>query len=787
MAEEKPSIPNRIKLALRVFRDGLPSSSWGRQRKSSPFLWPAWREGKPEWQIGDFESYVSEGFDLNSLIYSAVLYKARVSQLAPLRAYAGELDHPEVLAPNHDLARLTARPNPYQSGLAFQAQQRVYLNVAGNSYVHLDRPKRGALPTAMRSLRPDRVHIIPAQGGLKGFVYVPEGKTAYEAARDGSIVPMLAEDVIHVKLPWPGDPLEGLGYGLSPISPLARSGDVDNKVTEFLKLFFDSGTMLSTYLKFDVPMDEGEIARARSRWKEIYGGYTNWTEVGILDQGGTVERFGMTFQEMGFAELDERNESRILGPFGVPPILLGTRVGLNRSTYSNAEESRRMFWQDTQVPETQLYEAEYQYRLVTNDGWVAFDYTRVPALQKDVPKLAEAAHKLWQMGVPANAAIAAVGLDVESVKGGDIGYLPIGVLPVGSPRPAPAPAVPGAGRPAPDAEGGKEPEGEESGDEPGGEEAANAGEETRKSAARPSSLSRKSGLSAEAKALIWKAFDLTATAWEPAFETAAVNMFDADKRDLLALLAERGEKALGRKEMLNWETFRVDVGAYLREHADGRWRETFVPLVQGVMSAQAANWQAQLGVRFDVANLYAAEWFTEYQLQFAKPILATTSDDISELLLRAQTQGWGVAKVKNALEALFSRYLGAELTEEQRSWFGERMPAYRRELIARVETMRAANTGTHRLLEAWGAPMKEWIHTPDNRVRDSHRTAGNSYQEGGEPGPIAFGQPFQVNGHPMMHPHDMTLGAPLEEVAGCRCTEAPFFPEGWEMPVEEAA
>jgi HK97 family phage portal protein len=781
---DTPSLINRLRLALKVFNTGLPGSPWRHERKSSPFLWPAWREGKPEWHIADFESYVSEGFDLNSLIYSAVMYKARVSQLAPLRAYAGELDHPEVLAPNHDLARLTARPNLYQSGLAFQAQQRVYLNVAGNSYVHLDRPKRGALPTAMRSLRPDRVHIIPAQGGLKGFVYVPEGKTAYEAARDGSIVPMLPEDVIHVKLPWPGDPLEGLGYGLSPISPLARSGDVDNKVTEFLKLFFDSGTMLSTYLKFDVPMDEGEIARARSRWKEIYGGYTNWTEVGILDQGGEVQRFGMTFQEMGFAELDERNESRILGPFGVPPILLGTRVGLNRSTYSNAEESRRMFWQDTQVPETQLYEAEYQYRLVTNDGWVAFDYTRVPALQKDVPKLAEAAHKLWQMGVPANAAIAAVGLDVESVKGGDVGYLPIGVLPVGSPRPAPV--APGTGNPSPEGEGGKKPAAEKpEADEPGGEEAANAGEETRKGAARPSALSRKAGLSAEAKALIWKAFDLTATSWEPAFETAAVNSFEADKREILALLSERTDKALGRKEMLNWETFRVDVGAYLREHADGRWRETFVPLVQGVMSAQAANWQAQLGVRFDVANLYAAEWFTEYQLQFARPIMATTEADISELLLRAQTQGWGVAKVKNALEALFSRYSGGELTDEERTWFAERMPAHRRMAIARTETVRAANAGSFHLLGEWGAPMKEWLDTPDQRTRDSHRDAGRRYQEGGDPGPIPFDQPFMVNGHAMMYPHDPA--GPAEETVQCRCTVAPFFPEGYEMPVEEAA
>lgn len=251
-------------------------------------------------------------------------------------------------------------------------------------------------------------------------------------------------------------------------------------------------------------------------------------------------------------------------------------------------------------------------------------------------------------------------------------------------------------------------------------------------------------------------------------------MFEADKRELLMMLAEQMGKSRQAKAMLNWETYRVDVGAYLREHADGRWREAFVPLIRGVVLEQAANWQAELGVQFSVPNLEAAYWFENYTLQFAQPILATTEQDLSELLQRATLEGWSGEKGRNAIGALFERYANDRaLTDEQRAWFGDRMPAYRRDLIGRVESMRSANAGSDALLQEYGAPAREWLSTRDSRTRDSHRAAGGQIRP--------FGVPFDVGGHPMNYPLDMSLGAPMSEVANCRCTLAPWFPEGFEM------
>ncbi len=96
------------------------------------------------------------------------------------------------------------------------------------------------------------------------------------------------------------------------------------------------------------------------------------------------------------------------------------------------QELRKLFWEDTMIPELELFGAEYRYYLQTEDGaFVMYDYSKVPALQKDIPVLVDAAYKMWQMGTPANLAYETVGLSVPDVPQGDVGYVPLGVIPVG--------------------------------------------------------------------------------------------------------------------------------------------------------------------------------------------------------------------------------------------------------------------------------------------------------------------------------------------------------------------
>ena len=424
----KPGMIDRARLAAKVFRQGMPRSRVPQGTKKAPFIWPEFRRGKAQWHMLDFESYVTEGFYRNPLIYRAVMYKVYAKWLAPLRAYTGKLNNPVPCEENHPLARLVMRPNPYQSAMEFEALNIVYANLSGNCYMYLQRPKEGGLPEEMYSLRPDRVSIVPDprhERGLLGYWYTPEGRSE----KDG--IPMRYQDVIHVKYPNPGDPLEGMGEGFSPVGPGAMSADVDNEATSFIKDFFERGLMPNVLLSFDVPLDDTDIAEVRDKWADIYGGSEGWLKPGVLGQGGSVERMGLTFDELGFEVLDERNETRILGPLGVPAVLIGARVGLANATYSNVVGLRRTFWEDVFVPELRMFETDFRHYLRGDDGaFVAYDTAMVPALQEDTPALVEAAYQMWQMGTPSNQAYRAVGLSVEPVDGGDDGYISDNMVPI---------------------------------------------------------------------------------------------------------------------------------------------------------------------------------------------------------------------------------------------------------------------------------------------------------------------------------------------------------------------
>lgn len=425
----KLSIMERARAAMHLFRhanelvgpkaendvkkygtDGLDLS-----QKALPFAWPDWQAEQPQWHLVDIASYIREGFNMNSLVYSSIMYKVRAMTMAPLRVYLGD-EFSNELAPDKDpLVERIKRPNNRSSWVEFHSRNVVFFNIAGNVYIYID-PRTGE----MHSLRPDRVYIVPTPANvipadLMGYLYVPEGKSPYSPE---DCIPILPDDMLHIKMPNPGDPLEGLGYGIPPLMPAARVADVDNMVTNFLNLFFKRGAMLMGVIKYDIPIDESTADEVIKRWMEKYGGYQNWT-VGVLDRGASYERMSLTFEEMGFTDIDSRSETRILGPFGVAPILVHAKVGLERSTYSNYEAARQAFWEDTQVPETTWFQVEYQSRFNDGEKFVRFDYSQVPALQRALPRQVAVAYDLWQMGVPANDALRTAGLHIGDIPKGD--------------------------------------------------------------------------------------------------------------------------------------------------------------------------------------------------------------------------------------------------------------------------------------------------------------------------------------------------------------------------------
>jgi HK97 family phage portal protein len=226
-----------------------------------------------------------------------------------------------------------------------------------------------------------------------------------------------ARDVLEVKL-W--DPLD-LYSALAPVTVASRVAAVDNSATDFIKLTFEHGGVPMGVLSSKQNLTETQVESIRTRWRQRYGGFKNWADPAVLDADASYQRAGLTFAELGFEILDARAEARICAVLDVPPILVGAKVGLDRSTYSNYAEARTAFWQDGQLPRLKRIADEINTDLAPEFGVgieVDWDLSGVPALQEDAAIVWQRAGQAYQWGgITLNEYRAMMGL--EEVPGGD--------------------------------------------------------------------------------------------------------------------------------------------------------------------------------------------------------------------------------------------------------------------------------------------------------------------------------------------------------------------------------
>ena len=395
----------------------------------SPYTWPVWAEGDPQWTPSTMENYTAEGYQGNAIIYACIARKAETAATVALRVYSGEHNQPNMAPDAHPLAMLVRRPNRYMSWFELQELLITYLELDGNCYLAKVRRRPGGPVEALYPLRPDNVRHVPKDGDLIGYIYNNET--------------WLPEDIIDVKYPDPCDQYEGLGRGRSPLMAAAYVGDVDNAATKFLKQFFDNAVVPFGLLKSKQKLIDAEIGRIRQRMRQQYGGVRNWGDIMILDADAEYQRLGLSFQEMGFDDLDARNEARICSVLKVPPILVGAKVGLDRSTFANYQEARSSFWEDTMLVMYQRFENQLNLQLADTDFpgyWLAYDFSSTPALREDKTRQMEMAVRAFLGGVATRSEARAL-MGLPPVSAEDDGFRATEEQQIGAPAITQTPAT----------------------------------------------------------------------------------------------------------------------------------------------------------------------------------------------------------------------------------------------------------------------------------------------------------------------------------------------------------
>jgi len=292
--------------------------------------------GQATYPDASFESFATEGYGKSEIVHACIRELA-VSAASP-RYYvqAPAQGGGAVEITSGLLYDLTSKPNPTSDWYSFVETLVTYLNVAGNTYTLKERNRSGKV-AALYHLRPDRVRIIGGDHGAEGYVYTVGGKD----------YPIPREDICHLALPNPGGDL----YGLSPLQVLARTVNLDLNMTDFAKTYFQNAGVPSGLLKLKRRLNTQEEASViRSRWRSQFGGRNNFHRIAILDEDADYVPMANAPKDMALPELHNLTESRICAVFGVPAILVGANVGLQRSTYSNYREARLAFHSETLEP-----------------------------------------------------------------------------------------------------------------------------------------------------------------------------------------------------------------------------------------------------------------------------------------------------------------------------------------------------------------------------------------------------------------------------------------------------
>ncbi len=408
------NLRERLSLGARIIFGGRSAQA----KAAAALMRPSWETTQPSYALsGNFPVLVEEGYYKNELIYACVNKSANSAAQISLVVRRKK---DRALVPDHPLLELIHTPNDEMNERDLWASAMIYQKLAGRALYEKVRARSGKV-VQLQPLRPDYVQVQPGRlSRIGSYFYRPPGT-------DGAM--LAPQDVLDIPL---FDPMLRFTTR-SPLSVLARSGDVDNSITDFIKLFFENGGAPQGVFTSDAEMDDDDVDAARRRFRERYGGYRNWVDPAFVSgQGLKYQQMGSSFKDMGFETLDERNEARICEVMDVPPIIVGARVGLKEATYSNYAQARKAWWEDSLSP-TYVNYLDVIGRLLdemdpSGEYYADWDFSQVKAFQEENnERWNRATNALRSGAITINTFNEQVGLPSEGPKG-DVRLMPLNVV-----------------------------------------------------------------------------------------------------------------------------------------------------------------------------------------------------------------------------------------------------------------------------------------------------------------------------------------------------------------------
>ena len=321
-----------------------------------------------DWMPSSYGEY----YPRSSVVYSALKIRQEAVARVPLRVTrvdrGGER---KAVGPSHPAQSLLDFPNPFWTRGDLWRATETYLGLWGSAFWGLERDDLGRV-VELWPLRSDRMRVVPdPQSYVKGFVYVGRGR---------QLISYLPEDVVWMRYFNPLDEYAGL----SPMAPTRLSADVGMEAlrASHSSLVNDSspGLLIETG---ETPTDD-EVSEFYARWESRFKGPSKVRRPALLSAGMKATGLGFSPREMEYMQSLRWSLEDVGRAFGVPKPMLGD---VERVTFSNFAVARRIFWEDTVVPQLSFYAEAVNQGLVSQFGdpslRAEFDLSAVESLREN--------------------------------------------------------------------------------------------------------------------------------------------------------------------------------------------------------------------------------------------------------------------------------------------------------------------------------------------------------------------------------------------------------------------
>ena len=241
----------------------------------------------------------------------------------------------------------------------------------------------------------------------------------YELVKDNTKVD--ANHVIQVMFANPDPDMPWVG--MSPMQAAAATINSDRSARDWQEQSFQNRAVPSGIISHGGTLSQEQYESAIARIDERMTGSSNARKIMLLGADARWNPVSLSPADMDFLNSRKMSREEILAVFGVPHPVVGI---YDDATLANIQTARRIFWEETVVPDLDNIRDALNRGLVPEFGSdlrLNYDLSKVPAMRAMILESVKSAQMLWQMGIPVNDISRRLGLGFDSVRGGDNGFV----------------------------------------------------------------------------------------------------------------------------------------------------------------------------------------------------------------------------------------------------------------------------------------------------------------------------------------------------------------------------